>query len=221
MDSQVPPKTDQPENRGEGKDTQAGRGVRWGRIAIAVVILAPIMWLFLMPQGGTPIEFINELRCRDQLRQIGSACYVYAAEYDGMLPFSEDGSLASLSLLYDQCLENAIVFACPESQDDASGLTPGQTMKGSMCSYLYLPGLLGMSLRDDVPADLIVAYDKEMFHKREKMANSSGGRIVLFADAHAERMSEADFQAQLKKDKARYIEYHNKPKAKASGDSTK
>ncbi len=179
-------------------------GIRWWLILLIVIVVAPIMWFFLMPHGGTPIEFINEQKCKVHLKQIGLGCFMYAVEHDGPFPFSEDGSFASLALLYPKDVEQAKLFTCPEELPAKGQRTPIDTLRESQCSYTYLPGLLAIPLRDDAPADLIVAYDKEMLHKREKMSGSTGGRIVLYADGHVERVTEPEFQEQLAQCKAKY-----------------
>ena len=179
-------------------------GIRWWLIILIVIIVAPIMWLYLMPHGGTPIEFANEQRCRAHLREISLGCFVYAAEHDGLFPFSEDGSFASLALLHPEYVQQAKLFSCPEELRSKKQGTPLAELEESWCSYTYLPGLLSVPLRDDAPADLIVAHDKEMHHKREQISGSTGGRIVLFADGNAERLTEPEFQEQLAQSKAKY-----------------
>ena len=187
-------------------DAQAEQspGVRWWLIILIVVIVAHIMWLYLVPHGGTPIEFIDEQKCKTHLKQIGLGCFIYAAEHDGLFPFSEDGSFASLALLHPKCVEQAKLFTCPEELRSKKSGTPPAGLEESWCSYTYLPGLLGIPLSDNAPADLIVAYDKEMLHKREKMSGSTGGRIVLYADGNVERVTEPEFQEQLAQSKAKY-----------------
>jgi len=194
-------------------DAQADErpGIRWWLIILVVILVTPIMWLYLVPRGGTPIEYINEQRCRAQLRQIGTGCFVYAMDDDGSFPFSEAGSFASLALLHPEYVQQAELFSCPEELRSKKQGTPLDELEESWCSYTYLPGLLGIPLRDDAPADLIVAYDKEMHHKREQMSGSTGGRIVLYADGNVERVKESEFQEQLAQSKAKYAKHLEAP----------
>ena len=174
-----------------------------GLVAIAVVILA--VWL-QMPTGGTPKSYRDERQCKAHLKQIGLACMIYASENDDAFPFADGGSLKSLSLLLGEYLEpdQVKVLVCPSTEDVPMGPDTDSLLVDTMFSYEYLPGVLGTPLDMDAPGDLILAYDKTVAHRRTDISNSVPGRIVLSADCTVERMTEADFQARLEKDKLRY-----------------
>ena len=180
------------------------RALRWGVGGLAVVVVFPIVAWFLLPHGATPPEWRWERDCKINLKTIATGCYLYAEKNDDMFPFSKDGSLASLSLLYDECVVSPKVFTCPATKADASTLTAGAVLKEHMCSYVYLPGQLQVPVGDSAPDDLILAYDKAPVHGKPRSQKDGGRRVVVFCDTHIEVMKEDAFQKQLAADKERY-----------------
>jgi len=195
---------------------EAPQGFNWVGVILVVVVAVAVWFWFFIPTGGIPVEISREKRCRAQLRAIGMACMVYEAENETW-PYAEGGSLATFSLLYDKYLEEPKLFACPESEDDAGALMPGGQLTRGMCSYTYMPSIVGVLPPSDGPADLIVAYERKAFHERRKISNSTPGRMVLYLDGRVELVKEPDLAGQLSKSTADYKRLSEKAAREASG----
>ena len=145
--------------------------------------------------------------CRHCLKAVRLACGMYASDHDGEWPFSERGSLASLSLLFDQYMSCRKNYVCPSMPDDACTLTAGVVFRSHQCSFDYLPGLTGIPLGAGAPDGLLVAHEKTPVHRPGGLFGNYG-RNVLFSHGLVEFVEEGEFRRRLEKDKKRYEEYH-------------
>jgi len=185
-----------------------GRHITQSIIALMVVLSVFAGLYFLPPRlARYRRDEARRALCRSRLKSIGLACMMYSNDYSEEWPFSEAGSLASLSLLVPQYLSPRRNFVCPSTDDDARGMAPGVVLEQHQCSYEYLPGKLGVPLGSDAPNDLIVAYDKTPVHRRGSLVSSAAGRNVLFSDGHVAFTVEDAFQLKLMKDREWYTAY--------------
>jgi len=177
-----------------------------------VVVVSALAGVYFLPPGLARCrrDEAREVLCKSNVKSIGLACNMYSNDYSEEWPFSEAGSLASLSLLFPQYLSPRRDFVCPSTDDDANGIGPGVVFKEHQCSYEYLPGKLGVPLGSDAPNDLIVAYDKTPVHHRRSLVSSAAGRNVLFSDGHVAFTVEDAFQRQLMEDRKRYAAYRQR-----------
>ena len=107
--------------------------------------------------------------CDEALKKIGSAIIAYQQANENQNP-------ASLEKLTDNKL-TVWELVCP-----ASPFSAGE------CSYVYR----GEDLNGSVPEEMILAYDKQPWHK--------GRRNILFADGSVRRPPEKVFTSFIKKD---------------------
>ena len=186
-----------------------GRHVAQSLIALLVVlsVFAGVYFLLPGPAGGW--DEARKTPCKSRLKSIGLACNMYSNDYGEQWPFSQAGSLASLSLLFPRYLSPRRNFVRP-STDDARGIALGVVFKQHQGSHEYLPGKLGAPLGSDAPNDLIVAYDKPPVHHRGSLLSSAAGRNVLFSDGHVAFMGEDVFQRKLMEDRKRYTAHRQR-----------
>jgi len=174
-------------------------------LGVGIILAATVfVVLLLSPQRGTPRFIAHEKICMAHLKQIGLGCMIYGAEHNDLWPVHEAGPLASLSLLYDGCLDDMGLFVCPATGVKVNDVRASSTLTTSDCGYEYLPGAYRVALGPDAPADLIIAYDKTPVHGPPKAAPDGSRRVVLFADAHVEAMAEPEFQKRLNRSKQHY-----------------
>jgi len=142
------------------------------------------------------------VRCMSNLREIGKACVLYAADFGGYYPtVREKGTttsrpLASLALLYDRYVSTPKIFVCPRTEDNCADMAAGQTFRPHdskspdglrrACSYAY------DDTREPNPSkDLVIAGDappadlglKEPNRKTSKNSDNhqGAGQHVLLA----------------------------------------
>ena len=118
--------------------------------------------------------------CRSNLKQIGLALHMYAADYDEKFP-------DDFSALYPNYIGTAKIFKCP---NDKTMSEMKEIKPDTRVSYVYVTGLTNQD-----SADRILAYDASPdFHNGE-------GRNVLFLDGHVAWYTEKEFQKLLNKNK--------------------
>jgi len=107
--------------------------------------------------------------CRNNLRQIGMACQIYADDNDGAFP-------TDLSLLYPEYLDSALFFSCPKNPSRYQEFVKTGRFTRESTSYVYVAGL-----RADDPGDCLLAFDRIGNHR------GPGGnvRYVLYRGTHA------------------------------------
>ena len=169
-------------------------------VVIGVTMLACLMYSSLL---GTRHGL--RVYCAHCLQDIAQACKHYAIDSNGYWPFSEDGYLASLSLLADGYVDRMDSFSC--ARDYYPDLVPGPLLTEEMCSYDYLPGLVGVPLRHGMPAHLIVLYDELPRHTApEARTFFPKGRNVLLVNGDVMFMLEHEFRKRFKRDLEHYTQ---------------
>lgn len=160
-------------------------GLRLWHVLLLVGIGALLFSFFLpTPRRGYPAA--AQIKCASNLRQIGQAILLYAADKGGAFP---DG----LAIVLDTQLIGSDVFVCPESKErKATGASTSQIVADfgmlGRCSYVYLDS--GLSLGAASP-EAIIAFEDPANH-------SFRGANVLFADGHVDWLTMPEFMANLK-----------------------
>jgi prepilin-type N-terminal cleavage/methylation domain-containing protein/prepilin-type processing-associated H-X9-DG protein len=109
---------------------------------LVVIAIINILAGMLLPALTRAREQARRAACLSNLRNIGQALTMYAAENDGFLP-AEDSSPTEgddLDLLYPSYLDNAEVFWCPSDAVKPATFTPENVDAKDVadCSYGYL-----------------------------------------------------------------------------------
>jgi len=141
---------------------------------LAVGFLVLIAGMFLFTGHRNPRERAHRVHCKSHLRAIGIACHLYADDNGDRFP-DMLSQLGTEHLKF--CEADAKAFTCPSAGDHK---TP---------SYTLVPGL-----RNDMPADFVLAYEASLEN------HGGNGRNVLSIDSSVEWWRadrEAEFQQRL------------------------
>ncbi len=128
-------------NRSAGQVT--GRGLAIAGIALSsafLVLQLIVLPVLLMPALGRARVHARSAACKNNLKQIGLAVHMYAADHAEEFP--EDLAL----LFVEEHLQDPGIMVCPARPDDSNG-------------YVYVPGLTANS-----DPTWIVLYDKPGNH---------------------------------------------------------
>ncbi len=139
---------------------RAGRGAALAGIITGSAILAAFT---IFPRGRAMPHARPRSHCRSNLKQIGLACHMYAADNNGEFP-------DKLSRLYPSYLSVLHIFSCPLAPDSPR---LGECIDEES-TYLYAPGL---SLSSHPHA--LLACDKPGNHR-------DGSAAELCVDGHVE-----------------------------------
>jgi prepilin-type processing-associated H-X9-DG protein len=169
-----------------------GANGAWGMTLIEVLVIVAIVGiliLLLLPPPGHSREKYRRAICLSNLRQVGQAISLYAADYSGRCPVDEtNATLLGCMRLLSNKLVSAEVLYCPSDSwgrptrtNDFSKLTTNNV------SYSYVPNLIWNSggPRKILALDWIKsttsgsAWDIHSNHK------DTGGN-VLFTDGQVE-----------------------------------
>jgi prepilin-type processing-associated H-X9-DG protein len=170
--------------------------VRWTALSVVIVLLMftagiaatgithQAAWLARSDQPmftlqGRSRESANRVKCGSNMRQIGQAIQIYAADNGGKLP-------DSLELLLTLDITGE-AFICPSSNDEkAPGATAEERARNlhKHCSYVYH----GRGLTTDSPKDTPILCEPLMHHQH-------AGMNVLFADGHVDFLSPTQAKA--------------------------
>lgn len=151
---------------------------KWLWAAVLVFLATAVLAVVLISSLNRALSHASTVACSSNLRQLGLALQLYAAEHHKMLPSS-----------WQQLAENqeltADVFLCPG--DFADGRAPGATTQewarhvdqpaGAHCAYV-LAG--GFAMPED--KNFVLAFERIGGH-------SQWGVNLLFADGHVEQLS--------------------------------
>jgi len=143
----------------------AGRGLAIAGLILGYTsIVAMVVLLVLFFTLGVPAikEESSKAACMGNLKTIGNACRIYAAEHNGRYP-------ERLSELYPDYVSDLDVLFCPAMSDKIT--SPDEI--DAKTSYEYR----GAGLREWGPGD-VLACDKDGNHRR--------GKNILYADGNVE-----------------------------------
>jgi len=132
---------------------------------VVMTVLIVLVFTLVVPAIK---EEASKTACMANLKMIGMACQMYAADHDGAFP-------ERLSQLYEAGLVSSLdVFVCP-----STGAKIGSPQEiDSKTSYEYRGASLDpRTLREPTP-QVILACDKDGNHR--------GGKNILYADGHVE-----------------------------------
>lgn len=158
----------------------------WNKVCIAVGI-ATIFLVFgsaMLPEIGRSRPQANVIKCSSNLKQIGLAIQMYAADQADALP----PDFATLVLTETDLLPHIFICASNDCPDAPASLpttattrqTASSIVEGtSTCSY-FLCKFPGKTLSQLTPRH-VLAYEKPLNH-----TTGANGMNVLFADGHTE-----------------------------------
>ena len=134
-----------------------------------------ILPIMLLPALSNARAEARALKCKNNLKQIGTALQVYL---DG--PGQRRNYPSSLKELVDsKVIEEPLLFVCPEDPYDG---------RDWHCSYGSIFDLTDKKLTDRLPGGTMTVWDDKPRHS---------GRCVLFCDTHVECVKEKEFQKLL------------------------
>jgi prepilin-type processing-associated H-X9-DG protein len=148
-----------------------GRGLAIAGLILgyaSIVVMTVLLVLIFTLVVPAIKEEASKTACMANLKMIGMACQMYAADHDGAFP-------ERLSQLYEAGLVSSLdVFVCP-----STGAKIGSPQEiDSKTSYEYRGASLDpRTLREPTP-QVILACDKDGNHR--------GGKNILYADGHVE-----------------------------------
>ena len=156
---------------------QTGRGAAWFGTVGGLVSVA---LLFLLPTLGRAREPSKRIRCGSNMRQIGQALQLYAADFNGQFPPDLETLAANSDVLLDTLI-------CP-STETQSAMPPFAL--GINCDYLYL----GSGLTTDAAPSTVVLIEPLSNHHKSGYAD---GAHVLRADGSVQFLPAAQAGALL------------------------
>lgn len=148
-------------------------------VVCAVAILAIVAGMLLPALGGAR-DKARQLNCAGNLKQIGLACKMYAADY------SEEFPPNFKTLVTAKYLDAYKIYVCPSTSHTA-GSSPGDVENPAHCDYLYFGG--GHTERD-IDQKAVLACDRPGNHRR--LFN------VVFGDGHSESLRGDSLEAALR-----------------------
>ncbi len=157
------------------------------RLVWAIVVLVPLTLLtrFFLPSTGRARPAAKIVMCASNLRQIGQALALYAADHQGVYP-------AKLPHLLELDITPEI-FVCPNSDEDRAptGPTLQQTIASvesspKHMSYVYVASNKPTT---SLHAAAVLVYEPSSNHPVDRTGYEAGwntvdGANVLFADGH-------------------------------------
>lgn len=146
----------------------------------ARMAILPIM---LLPALSNARAEARALKCKNNLKQIGTALRVYL---DG--PGRRNYPSSLKQLVDSKVVEEPLLFICPEDPYDG---------KDWHCSYGSIFDLTDKKLTDRLPGTTMMAWDDKPRHS---------GRCVLFCDTHVDCVKEKEFQKLLEELKKQLAE---------------
>ncbi len=163
----------------------------WPNTLGLVLAIFPVP-IFTIPDLGAAEETRQSV-CANNLKQVGSACLLYAKDHGGSFP-------AEPALLLGDFLVDGQPFVCPSRLEQLKEIRGGADLRSlpEAHSYVYAAGL-----GKDDPAEYVLAFDEEWNHYGIRVnVLHVDGRVVAQTDAGALR-ADLDAQAAALKAKGR------------------
>jgi prepilin-type processing-associated H-X9-DG protein len=141
-------------------------------VMLTVVVVIAFMAGMLLPALSMSRGQTRRISCASNLKQIGLAMRMYAADHDGHFP-PPDGAAGLEVLRANGYLENHKMFTCPATTTTRQD---GIALTEENIDYIYRGGLTEAS-----PVDTPVAWDKPDNHKQYGNVLYVGGHVTGFA----------------------------------------
>jgi prepilin-type N-terminal cleavage/methylation domain-containing protein/prepilin-type processing-associated H-X9-DG protein len=155
------------------------RGFTLIELLVVIAVIAILAGL-LLPAIAKAREEARKTACRSGLRQIGISMAVYINNFGAgrYYPYSTEGGVATLSLLYEspaRLVSDPRIFVCPSTVDPEC---TQESLSQETCSYRGRDPDYG-ALSDSAEADTRIAADDSLDHH-------TAGCNLLFLDGHVE-----------------------------------
>lgn len=159
---------------------EAPRRWCWGYAEIGCALIGILFFVsILLPPLGSTQHAARQAACLTNLKQLGAALKLYAADYDDRLPPAHSWT----DSLGDR-IASPRILACPEARNPF-GYAFHQELDAARVSKIPDPG--GTPVLYDSSTDQPNAAEHgESFVRRHPLGHSGN---VLFADGHAKRQS--------------------------------
>jgi prepilin-type processing-associated H-X9-DG protein/prepilin-type N-terminal cleavage/methylation domain-containing protein len=170
------------------------RGVTLLELLVVLAIIVCVM-LVLWPVASRPHHPAYRMACQSNLKQVGTALFMYLQDYDDHMPPYAQGSMASpttLPALLHPYLKNGGVWRCPRERQkglDYDG-TPGDASVTTGYNWLALSPLgTGVKLKEVLqPVDTVGFVDAGSYLAvPSPLAGGWGGSAP--SDRHGDRVN--------------------------------
>lgn len=145
---------------------------------LVVVAIIGILAAMLLPALAQVKENANRSRCKSNLKQVGTGCFIYMEKNRDFLPDADGYDF--MSKLYDRVLADPKVFLCPSGDEKAT--TDGM-LSADDCSYAGRRNTGSYRLTSGLLAKYgsrtALSGDNHRLHHEDAV-------MVLFGDGHVE-----------------------------------
>lgn len=165
---------------------------------LVVIAIISILAGLLLPALQAARERARQAACKNNLYNIGKACYLYAETNSEFYPYSENTVCTdSLALLYPDLIPTQPSFRCPSTSDrpeiEISDIDT-EFGKTKNKSFLDKPGWTSFAYDKEVGFRTVdpmtpVAADMDgtsVANPQSTTSNHRGGQNVLFYDTHVD-----------------------------------
>jgi len=186
---------------GDGKRKSKRRVVKWAIFLVIALLIVVLLGRALR----IAMESADRSSCRNNLKQIGLALHLYAADHDESFPTGETEVEVFGKLIEGGYLKEATgstydrhpVYVCPSARADLKAWKRTRKLTDETCSYDFVAGLSAKS-----PFDFLVMFDRSAENHWVRAAGipllaGSKGRNVLYVDGHVSWSTEESFQERM------------------------